>query len=1152
MKRFRFSLLHPLLPAIALLAGLILVLSMTSAQALPVSPESPSDVPGGIQGHLYEPLGTSPVPVEGGWIDIFDTTGQPWMGTSTAPDGFFQITNLPPGEYIVTAYPPPGSPFAAAEPMMVNVPSGAFAPSISLHLTHPRISGWVQDADTSQRIEGAPVLAHTADWSEEHWTESDFNGEFKIGAVQIGTPYIMEVFAPHDSEYQPLPLNATLLLSYTVVPTATGVVLELSIPPTNVVGSVVNYLGAPVPGAGIVVFHKHEDFWQETAANEFGDFMFRGLPTGTLWIQASPPWGPDGAGLLSSPPFSITLPQPESLVNVGVITLPKALKTVTGQVIDPVTPATIDNAVVVAHRLDGPGFADTPVNMMGAFTLSLPGGEWHLDVGPLGPPAPPPEWVFPGPPAWIHFQQPISVTEEITGIVLEVIPTDARVQGHVVCPGGMDCSGDPPHWDIWVELRNDEIHNGMELDPSYDFNIPIPAGWYELVVHVFHPDLQGPEPMPVFVGPNQILTLPDITLMEKNAHIVGRVRSELGIGVPGVAVFGWQPEGFGWGYAETNASGVYTMNVVPGGWFVEPHPDPEQPFVYRGRPRIVRVAPNGTVAGVDFNLTRAGARIEGTAVDAHTYDRLWGLNGWAWAEQIVAPDQVEFFSDAPMWDGGFNLKVQGGKQYNVGLHVPPHAPYVSGGAGPVPVGPGATVTLAVPLERKDAVIEGHLIDALTGSPPTEPVWAEIFGEDERGHWVGVGVDPHPGNNARYELAVVSGTWHLRARVDPASGYVAVPTTTLITIQSGQVINHDFEIWPINATISGQVIQPNGAPLSKTEVFAEGESPFVGHFEAKTQSDELGNFELHVPEGGYVVGAGMHPDRLEARGWLPPKPIDVPWVSVISPTTGLELRFRQYDGEIHGNISFAPGLTVTTTHPAYVWGWSEDGDWAETVAMTTSLNTFTYTLRVVSDTVWHIGAVYEDWDNDVYYESPEAKVPVLPPSGQAVKDLELGGPWPLPQPFIISFDGSQMQTIIMPDGIQLTIPAGALVTSGTVTLHIFPTRELRPEKGKEVIGAGYEIWATDQNGQEITQFNQDVVMTIPYPADAVLKAHGIVEQMLIPVYYSTLVGRWTLADSYVLDTVNNEITLQISHFTKFGAFSTSKEYGIYLPLVLRNT
>jgi len=158
---------------------------------------------------------------------------------------------------------------------------------------------------------------------------------------------------------------------------------------------------------------------------------------------------------------------------------------------------------------------------------------------------------------------------------------------------------------------------------------------------------------------------------------------------------------------------------------------------------------------------------------------------------------------------------------------------------------------------------------------------------------------------------------------------------------------------------------------------------------------------------------------------------------------------------------------------------------------------------------------------------------------------------LPQPFIVSFDGSQMQTIVMPDSTQLVIPAGAVYT-GTVTLFIFPTQEMRPEPGHEIVGTGYEMWAVDEKGQEIVQFNQNVIMTFSYPTDAALMGQGISEYNLIPVYYSTLIGDWILADSYVLDTVHNEITLQISHFTKFGTMSTvSAEYDMYLPLVFKS-
>jgi hypothetical protein len=77
------------------------------------------------------------------------------------------------------------------------------------------------------------------------------------------------------------------------------------------------------------------------------------------------------------------------------------------------------------------------------------------------------------------------------------------------------------------------------------------------------------------------------------------------------------------------------------------------------------------------------------------------------------------------------------------------------------------------------------------------------------------------------------------------------------------------------------------------------------------------------------------------------------------------------------------------------------------------------------------------------------------------------------------------------------------------------------------------------------------MTLYYPDDTWLVQHGVQEQLLIPVYYSTLVGRWILAESYVVDTDNNEITLEISHFTTFGTLmaETEQPLMLYLPFVV---
>ena len=79
--RIRFRARRLLWPAAALLLGGLLLLTVVSTIALSAGPAAPEDVPGGITGTLYEPGGLSP---SGGWIDIHDVEGHPWMGTTLA------------------------------------------------------------------------------------------------------------------------------------------------------------------------------------------------------------------------------------------------------------------------------------------------------------------------------------------------------------------------------------------------------------------------------------------------------------------------------------------------------------------------------------------------------------------------------------------------------------------------------------------------------------------------------------------------------------------------------------------------------------------------------------------------------------------------------------------------------------------------------------------------------------------------------------------------------------------------------------------------------------------------------------------------------------------------------------------------------------
>lgn len=117
--------------------------------------------------------------------------------------------------------------------------------------------------------------------------------------------------------------------------------------------------------------------------------------------------------------------------------------------------------------------------------------------------------------------------------MLEVLPTDGIVQGQVLCPGAVTCSGILTPHQVRVELLGQPFHNMGPVDENFNFSIPIPFGWYEVVVHVEHPLMQGPGLAAVSVTTeNPTPTVGLLVLLERDAWIRGRVEDGGGVGVP--------------------------------------------------------------------------------------------------------------------------------------------------------------------------------------------------------------------------------------------------------------------------------------------------------------------------------------------------------------------------------------------------------------------------------------------------------------------------------------------------------------------------------------------------------------------------------------------------------------------------------------------
>ncbi len=411
-----------------------------------------------------------------------------------------------------------------------------------------------------------------------------------------------------------------------------------------------------------------------------------------------------------------------------------------------------------------------------------------------------------------------------------------------------------------------------------------------------------------------------------------------------------------------------------------------------------------------------------------------------------------------------------------------------------------------------------------------------------GNWVGTAVDP---GNGAFTMTVAAGLWHLGYRVAPQSGYVGLRRHKNIPVASGQTVGPvPLPVVERDGLITGTVLGPDGDPLAGAKIIADGIGPVVSDLWLSTHSDAHGVFTLTVPHGDYRLGATVGvTDSIKPalrRIIVPPLP-DV--------SGGHVLRFRRPDAVISGAVGISS--TVGITGNVFIWGWAEDGGFVRTRAPVVN-SVGSYSLDVISNTTWHLRAVYETPSQ--YWLAQEE---VSLGAGGATRDLVLTGPHPKPAPVAVTFDSSQPQRILLADpstgsgqgGTYVYIPANAMPVTGQVTLHIVPIATLPHQRHANVYRYGYAFTAVDGEGQPITEhFNQDVVIGFAYD-DRELWSAGISEHFLKPAYFSTTTDEWTFPESYVVDTEANRVMMQIDHFTDF-ALTGAPSSTMFLPVVLR--
>ncbi len=1064
---------------------------------------------GSVSGVVSSPLGY-PLPA-GTVVQLHQPGGEEVYGVAVPnlADGSFQFSSVPNGLYVVRAVPPVTSGLTPSLPKAVSV-FGGNANVGTLALTTPQVTGTVVAPDGVTPVT-ATVHVYAGGMVPVLRVEAPA-GRFALGGLVPGS-YAVEA---RRATADPFWRSARRSVS---VPGTSGPI-TLTLRPAELWGVVEDAAGRPVNGARVVVANR-DGTHADDRSGPGGFWAVGGLAAGTYWAGALPP--PYATDLMPSAPLSVTVP---GAGNPLTLTLEAPRKVVTGTV-KTNTGTPVFHALVVARRVDHRGRVEQLTGVDGSYQMQLGPGVWALTVRHVTDTAPA-DWVHPHAPKLVRFAP--TPDPEVQEVNFTVMTADAQVTGTVTLPGG-----GVPGFTVTVALRNDE-GVGVEVRASLtdgSFAARLPHGSYKVAVRPENPGYLGPAVEPVNVPPNGTASLGTLELVARDALITGRITTTgVPAGVEGVPVVAWRPGVPGSVRTRSGPGGIYALAVSSGTWQVRPAPTPRQPFVFTGEPQAVTVMAGQAVTDVNFTLVRADATIAGVLVDADGTP-VTDAQGWATARKAGV---AGWHTGAPILNGTFEIRVPAGT-YAVAAHLQPGAPYMSAGERPVTVAAGERAQITLTVRAKDAAIAGVLVDprqrgrVIQGVPGVVAAWSGT-------NWA---VGPiHPGSGA-YRLEVAAGVWRLNYRIEPMSDYVKLSGGRNVAVESGKTAVVPLPVTARDGRITGTVLAPDGSPLPGAVVVARGLDGDIRDVRLHTRSRADGSFELRVPHGRYRLGAAYR-----RPGWLKPveREVTVPAGGV---SGGHVLQFRRPDAVLRGT------LTVTDTAgegPVFVWAWSEEGSFTSGLFTVTQVSgadraTGTYRLDVISGTVWHVGAVFEDGSS---YWRGSGQVEVT--GTEATLDVVLAGPEAKPGPVVVTFDADEPQRLELADGTTIFIPAGAMPVSGTVTLRVVPIAAVPSQRHANVVGYGYIFLASDESGMPIeANFNQEVVITFPYD-EARLRQQGILESRLKPAYFSTTTNEWTVPESFVVDTAANRVTMQIDHFTRFALMGEPGGALTYLPLVAR--